>query len=111
MPMSSTNKGAVMKKLSTFFKRHGWCQGANARLPNKQATVFYDKHATEFCINGAAHKLPVSTAALNCFIRRETKFPTISSWNDAKGRTKKQVIAMCEKFEKSLKHNTPNPGE
>lgn len=91
----------MTKKLSTFFRTHGWCQGALARGESGRRVHWYSPAAKSFCLSGACLRLDLPICDITDFIQHTYRLESTEEWNDARRRTKAQVIAMCEKFEKS----------
>lgn len=91
-------------KLSTFFKRHGWCRGSMALDKSGGEVPVNDPRAKSFCLRGGMSRIGMANKAIDSFrdfIILHSNYTGIFDFNDRRNRTKKQVIAMCEKFEAS----------
>lgn len=94
---------AVLKKARALVAR-GWCQGAAARARNNRRVATDHAGASRFCAWGALaraagpkeHGMREATYLLCAIL----KVNGLSDFNDAKGRTKAEVLAA---FDRAIK--------
>lgn len=83
----------------------GWCQGMLACDEYGYVPV-HDDRATAFCAAGALDRTTESVALLEVCLRalgRAADVVSVTAWNDAGGRTKKQVLAAFDKAIRSAR--------
>jgi hypothetical protein len=87
-------------KLSAFFRKHGWCQGAYAKTAKGRPVGPHSKSATQWCITGAMRFLAGISSesyrqvdhALEGVAWRRGMGAGYVVWQDQRGRTKAEVI-------------------
>lgn len=99
---------------------NGWCQKAFAVDVNGNVIHMLDKNACSFCLNGAIYKV-YDMADKNKYIffhvervLRQVCGGSIAFFNDKKGRTKEEIIQVCNEAIEVFKQqetniNIPNP--
>lgn len=106
--MSETKSGkklrsgkAVIRAMLEFYKTHGWCQKHMAADENGNRVWCESDEAKQFCLVGAELMVGLNARydVRNQAFDRITKIigQHWSSWNDAPGRTKRQVMAMLRR--------------
>jgi hypothetical protein len=101
--MSKLRSGkAVIRAMLEFYKTHGWTQEVYARDASGDEARYLDSGAVCFCLDGcylrvidAGATLPARQIALE--ILYEFTDGNYVRWNDAPGRTKRQVMAMLRR--------------
>lgn len=98
--------------LELFFEKNEWCQGGYAQDSKGFFVDESSPEAVSFCLLGGMIKAvklkpggvgmgAVAIALRRCIVHRKsdpsTLYADIASWNDCKGRTKEDVLAMCHK--------------
>lgn len=87
-------------KLSTFFRRHRWCQGAAARDACGFPVWSSSPNACQWCLMGAAVFLNAPKRATMKLDKtaRKLGFTGFIAWQDKPGRTKREVIELLVKL-------------
>lgn len=82
-----------------FLEQHEWCQFTKAKNTHGCAVRVGDSAATQFCLAGAMLRaypgLELCEAWAKVRAHLNGVFPT--TWNDAPGRTKAEVVALLRK--------------
>lgn len=87
----------------------GWTKGAFARNNSGHSLYSTDKKATKFCMRGAVHRaetdmeLPCSLDGFLCMISKQMLRVVPSEYNDAKGRTAKEVANFLRRVSRHIK--------
>ena len=92
--------------LRQFFEANGWCQKELARDEAGKGCDFFSRWATSWSLFGAMMLLHpddyrrvyslVDAQLVGLHPALKTALNPIIVWNDAKGRTKQQVIELCQ---------------
>ena len=82
----------------------GWCQGCSARDAAGECVGATDRRAVAWCLDGAfmacgvAHGVSRADCSLcSSFASVGIEADAISGWNDTKGRTQAEVLALLDR--------------
>lgn len=91
----------LLVKTKNILEKKGWTQNACSRDKDGNARLSLYPKAYSYCLGGAITKagcgILYNTIQDQLALTLKNNRFSIVGWNDAKGRTKKQVIALLDK--------------
>jgi hypothetical protein len=95
----------ILKRARSYLEK-GWCRGSWARKADGSAEYIFSRKACSWCLEGALLKAEnqptwssagIETRELLLGMIPKYKFFGLQKWNDAKKRTKRQVLSLLDR--------------
>lgn len=89
--LEATNVQAILSRAADLLEREGWCQGQSKNFEGR------------YCVLGAVDKVarPVERHAAVQELRRRLDAAYVHEWNDTRGRTLTEALAVLRQGESS----------